>query len=238
MKLILFFLSLFSFSLAKSQSGIITYDRVRIVDSSNANLSFHFNVNLPEEEKRRLAKDVYGRRCWKRYLYFTPNTTWCYKIAVSGLEKTKASAVDVVRSYKDSTHKHLQLMDVSEDGFGGQNFTAVIKNMPTHLRRAEISTLKGYRKGEESCEILGYTCYAYKNPKEPEKIYWVTEELDLPSLGGSSFLHPESTVSGVVLKYEYAKGYMEAVSIDFCILNEIALRHTPLLELRPEMVRQ
>lgn len=240
MKYLLIILMLIpAFTFSQQPSGIITYEEVRISDSSNdEDISFHFNMQLPQEEKQRLTAKLHGTIKRTRYLYFTPSTTWTHCLQKSA-EKGVISAVDVVRTYKDSTLGHNLLLDIGENEFGGQE-VASLTRFPLHVRRLERPIHIGFNRTDTSRVILGYKCYAYVNPEEPGTRYWMTDELDLPKMNQSGFIPSTSNLTGVLLAYEKQeeKRFTEATAIDFCPLDEMALRHTPLLELRPEMVRQ
>lgn len=221
---------------AQSPSGIITYKRTTTFDSTSRHIFTApggLELDLPEEVITELLPE--SKQHTTRFLHFTPNTTWSYTL-LDSLQEGKTVGSDITRSYMDSTYQHYQLADIGMYDFGGQETVRFI-NLPTQIRRIKRRSLDSYTQLDSTRQILGYTCQAYKN-EEIHATVWVTKELELPGMLPTGFLAEESLDAGVVLALETPKSKSEAVKIEFCELSEAAIRHTPLLKLKPELVKQ
>lgn len=237
-----FLLFIFSSLLFAQQypSCIITYRGEIVFDPSlnDRNASVKVKSDLPKWRSQEMKRSFTHICKTIKYLYFTPTVTWSYFLIDMEIPKKRSYSATVMRSYKDSTHTHSLERGIYRDSIGEPVFPLEDAGLSTDLQRKEMNKLQKYQRTEDTCQVLGHTCYAYRHIEDSLQALWVTEELDLPPLLQSSFIHPESEIEGVVLRADYGFGYLEASNIEFRELNETVLKYTPLKALRPEIIFQ
>lgn len=221
-------------------SCIITYRGELVFDASlndrNASVKVKGDLSKSRSQERKRS---FSHTCKIiKYLYFTPTVTWSYFLVDMEIPKKRSYAATVMRSYKDSTHTHDLQRGIYRDSMGEPAFSLEDAGLATGVQRRKMNKLQKYRRTEDTCQVLGYTCYAYRHVEDALQAFWVTEELDLPPLLQAGFIHPESEIKGVVLRVDYGFGYLEASDIEYRELNETVLKYTPLKTLRPEMILQ
>lgn len=237
MRFSLFLVYLFPILLcAQSPSGVVTYKQTTLLDSTCQNTYLSpqgLEMNIPDEVMKAATKEVVEVPMTS-YLYFTARTTWAYSL-LDTFAKGDLHATDFIRSYIDSSYKHLQLTDLLENEIGRQEYAEILT--PTFdLRRFKRTGLEDYKRIDSTRTILGYTCQAYYHT-ENDQLYWIAEGINTPLMGYSGFFADARGLRGIVLGKESRNSKYEATAIKFCEISDAVLRHTPLLDLRPELIR-
>lgn len=240
---------------AQGRSGIITYELVQTTTIEGVHLDD--NGPLPPE---LLHKITGGRAIGEQFLdtnlvklYFTDRVAWHDFERIKPYrhhqqeEKTNLFLDSKVtsfisRTYADSSYYYVTWITIGPEGkdFSDSPMDSIPDNLK--IERKTSGLWEGFEQTGEEKIILGYTCQEWYKSSEGVSI-WLYQGKEFPSMSQQGFRHPDSKVQGTVLAWSIYSEENEsiitsatAIDIDFCLLDELALYHTPLTELRPEDV--